>query len=133
MFPRNHYKQRNITLGNIEKCADSAIQDFVKKLAPPYYPNWAGLIPGDIPNGWGASRPSWRKQADSIMNAFEECIGFKIRRNYTEVEMLRNETLSTFRHYLIENAILSEAKISLEKAKNRLKNVKSSITTFKVR
>ncbi len=120
-------------MSNAQPCADVAIGNFVKKLGKPYWPNWAGLVPGDQTTGWGASKPSWRVQADSIMDDFELCVGINIGRNRSEIDKLRTETLSIFSDYLVEKATLAVAKFALVEAKSHLLTLKASITTFKVR
>ncbi|MBO9723955.1 MAG: hypothetical protein J7530_06235 [Novosphingobium sp.] len=116
-----------------QACADIAIDKFVKKLGPPYYPNWSALIPGDNTNGWGATKPDWRVQADSMMDDFELCAGVKIGRNRNEIDKLRTRTLATFGDYLVEKATLATAKAAIAQAKARLLTVKASITTFTAR
>lgn len=116
-----------------QACADIAIDKFVKKLGPPYYPNWSALVPGDNTTGWGATKPDWRVQADSIMDDFELCAGVKIGRNHNEIDKLRTRTLATFSDYLVEKAALAGAKVALLSAQMKLKSLKSSITTFKAK
>lgn len=113
-----------------QACADIAIDKFVKKLGPPFYPNWAALVPGDTTSGWGATKPDWRIQADSIMDDFELCAGVKIGRNLNEINKLRDRTLAIFSDYLVEKAALATAKEAFLMAKVKLQHVKTSITTF---
>jgi hypothetical protein len=115
-----------------ESCADIAIGAFVKKLGRPYWPNWAGLIPGDTTNGWNASKPDWRVQADSIMDDFELCCGVAIGRNKSDIDKLRSKTLSLFSDYLVEKASIAAAARAVELARERLAELKASIKTFPV-
>lgn len=103
--------ERGPIVERAQACADIAIDKFVKKLGPPYYPNWSVLIPGDNVNGWGATKPDWRIQADSMMDDFELCVGVKIGRNQNEIDRLRTRTLATFSDYLVEKAALAQCRI----------------------
>lgn len=115
-----------------EACADIAIGNFVKMLGAPYWPNWAGLIPGDTTNGWNASKPDWRVQADSIMDNFELCCGVAIGRNKTDIDRLRSKTLSLFSDYLVEKASIAAATRAVQLAQEKLAALKASAKTFPV-
>jgi uncharacterized protein YbbK (DUF523 family) len=113
-------------------CADNAISEFVRdQIGSPPWPNWAGLIPGDTQNGWGASVASWRQQADAIMSAFEECAGVRIPRVRTHIDKLRRRTLTTFRDYMVEQAEVVAAADAAVEAQAALKSAKQNLQTVR--
>lgn len=113
-------------------CADRAISEFVRdQIGSPPWPNWAGLIPGDTQNGWGASVANWRQQADAIMSAFEDCAGVQVPRVRTHIDKLRKRTLTTFRDYMVEQAELAAADDAAANAQAALKAAKQNLQTLK--
>ena len=111
-------------------CADRAISNFVRdQIGSPPWPTWAGLIPGDTQNGWGASVAAWRLQADAIMTEFEQCAGVQIPRVRTHIDKLRKRTLTTFRDYMVEQAGLARAAGEVAAAQAALKVAKQNLQT----
>jgi hypothetical protein len=117
-------------MADVVACADNAISDFVKiQIGSPPWPNWRGLIPGDTQNGWGASKPSWRAQALSIISDFENCAGVQIVHNTSHIDKLRSKTLTTFRDYLVEQAGVAAAAEAVKAAKAALEGAKANLAT----
>ncbi len=111
-------------MGEFQRCADSAIDLFVKKLGPSYYPNWADLIPGDDEKGWGADVINWRKQAKAIISVFEDCAQVKILRVPKEIDVLRLISLADFSDYLVEKAEHAAALLAVRVAFSNLKTIR---------
>ena len=112
-------------MGDLQKCADGAIDAFVKELGDPYYPNWADLVPGDDEKGWGADVASWRKQAKGIISDFEDCAQVKVERVQKEIDSLRKMTLADFSDYLVEKAEHGAALLAVRVAVSNLEMVRA--------
>ena len=115
-------------MGKAQDCADGAIAKFVEhELKAPYWPNWAGLVPGDSEKGWGASKADWRAQCGAIMDDFDACAGVTIARVQRDINKLRSETLAILSDYLVDRATLAQAQAALIAARQTLLAARANI------